>query len=153
MKSKAIASTEEIEKIIGTCKFCNVAMVASDNSPYVIPMNFGYSGGFIYLHSSRTGRKIDILKTNNMVCVSFSTDHELRWQSEEMACSYSMKYRSVLAFGKVEFIEEAERKIEAMNCIMRQYTSKEFTYNEPSIREVAVYKVIVEKLEGRVYGY
>jgi uncharacterized protein len=153
MKSKAITSKEEIEKVIGKCQFCNVAMVTIDNSPYVIPMNFGYSGGFIYLHSSKTGKKMDILKANNKVCVSFSTDHDLRWQSEEMACSYSMKYRSVLAFGKVEFIEEAEKKIEAMNCIMRHYTSKEFTYNEPSIREVAVYKVIIEKLEGRVYGY
>ena len=153
MKSKAITSKEEIEKIIGKCQFCNVAMVANDNSPYVIPMNFGYSEGLIYLHSSKTGKKIDILKANNKVCVSFSTDHELRWQSEEMACSYSMKYRSALAFGKVEFIEEADEKIKALNCIMRHYTGKEFKYNEPAVREVAVYKVIIEKLEGRIYGY
>jgi uncharacterized protein len=153
MKNKVITSIEEMEKIIAGCLFCNVAMVDKNNDPYVIPMNFGYHDGFIYLHSSKTGKKIDVLKTSNKVCVSFSTDHELRWQSEQMACSYSMKYRSVLVYGRVEFIEQRENKIEAMNCIMRHYTDKEFTYSEPSVREVAVYKVVIDKMEGRVYGY
>jgi nitroimidazol reductase NimA-like FMN-containing flavoprotein (pyridoxamine 5'-phosphate oxidase superfamily) len=153
MKSKMILSREEMEKIIVKCPFCCVAMVDESKSPYIIPMNFGYQNGCIFLHSSKTGKKIDILKGNNKVCVSFSTDHELRWQSEKMACSYSMKYRSVLAFGKVEFIDEPENKIEALNCIMRHYTSEDFTYSEPSLREVAVYKIIIEKLDGRVYGY
>jgi hypothetical protein len=153
MKSKTITSRGEIEKIISRCLFCNVAMVDGSDKPYVIPMNFGYKENTIYLHSSKSGKKIDILKKNNKVCISFSTDHELRWQSEKMACSYSMKYRSVLAYGKVEFIEEPEKKIEALNCIMRHYTSEDFNYSEPSVREVAVYKVVIEKLEGRVYGY
>jgi nitroimidazol reductase NimA-like FMN-containing flavoprotein (pyridoxamine 5'-phosphate oxidase superfamily) len=153
MKNKKVESNEEIANIIGKCLFCNVAMVDEKNHPYLIPMNFGYKENTIYLHSAKTGRKIDVLKMNNKVCVSFSTDHELRWQSEKMACSYSMKYRSVLAFGYVEFIEEPEKKIEALNCIMRHYTNEDFTYSEPSVREVAVYKVVIEKLEGRVYGY
>jgi uncharacterized protein len=153
MKNKVVISREEIDKIINKCLFCNVAMVEESGSPYMIPMNFGYESGSIFLHSSKKGKKIDILKMNNRVCVAFSTDHELRWQSEQMACSYSMKYRSALAYGRVEFIEDAIKKIEAMNCIMHHYTDKKFTYSEPSIREVAVYKVIIEKLEGRVYGY
>ncbi len=153
MKNKVIASREEIEKIIRKCQFCNVAMVDESNRPYVIPMNFGYRDNCVYLHSSKTGKKITLLKNNGNVCLSFSTDHLLRWQSEEVACSYSMKYRSVLVYGKVEFIEEPERKIEALNCIMHQYTGKEFTYNDPAVREVAVYKVVIEKMDGRVYGY
>ncbi len=153
MKSKVITSKEEIDDIISNCQFCNVAMVESSGEPYVVPMNFGYTEGYIFLHSSKTGKKMDILKEKNKVCISFSIDHELRWQSENMACSYSMKYRSVLAYGRVEFIEEPEKKIEALNCIMLHYTGEEFTYNEPSVREVAVYMVIIENLEGRVYGY
>jgi nitroimidazol reductase NimA-like FMN-containing flavoprotein (pyridoxamine 5'-phosphate oxidase superfamily) len=153
MKSKIITSKEEIERVIKKCQFCNLAMVDENNLPYVIPMNFGYVDGNVFLHSSKTGKKMDILKIKRNVCLSFSTDHELRWQSEKMACSYSMKYRSVLAFGKVEFIENTEKKIEALNCIMRHYTSREFSYNEPAVKEVAVYKVNIERLEGRVYGY
>lgn len=153
MKNRIITLKEELERIIGKCDICNVAMVDEEGKPYVIPMNFGYNNNCIYLHSSQVGRKIEILKNNNSVCVSFSTDHLLRWQSKKVACSYSMKYRSVLAFGKVEFVYEPEKKIEALNEIMKQYTDKEYSYSDPSIKEVMVFKVNIEKLEGRAYGY
>ena len=153
MKNRIIGLKEEIERIIGKCEVCYIAMVDEENKPYVIPMNFGYKDDCIYLHSSQTGKKIDILGKNSNVCVSFSTDHLLRWQSENVACSYSMKYRSVLAYGKVEFVEDSNQKIEALNIIMSQYTKKEFSYSEPAVKDVKVFKVVVEKLEGRAYGY
>jgi nitroimidazol reductase NimA-like FMN-containing flavoprotein (pyridoxamine 5'-phosphate oxidase superfamily) len=128
-------------------------MVDPDGMPYVLPFNFGYDDGVIYLHSSQHGKKIDILKKNNHVSVAFSTDLELRFQSEDVACSYTMKYRSVLASGKVEFIEDPEQKVQALNIIMKQYSPKEFVFNPPSIAEVCCWKVKVEKIEGRVYGY
>lgn len=152
MKNRVITLKEEIERIIRACDVCNLAM-ADEHGPYVIPMNFGYEQDVIYLHSSQTGKKIDILKKNPRVAVSFSTDHELRWQSEKVACSYSMKYRSVLAFGKVEFVEDREAKIAALNVIMKNYTEKTYSYGEPSLVEVLVFKVVVDKLEGRAYGY
>jgi len=153
MKSRIITLKEEIERIINKCEVCSVAMVDLDNNPYVIPMNFGYKKDCIYLHSSQNGKKIEILKNNSAVCVSFSTDHLLRWQSEKVACSYSMKYRSVLAFGKVEFVTEKEEKINALNVIMKQYTDKVYQYSDPALVEVCVFKVNIEKMEGRAYGY
>ncbi|MHA1558578.1 MAG: pyridoxamine 5'-phosphate oxidase family protein [Alphaproteobacteria bacterium] len=153
MKNRIITLKEEIERIILSCEVCNLAMVDGDNRPYVIPMNFGYENNVIYLHSSQTGKKIDILKKNKQVSVSFSTDHDLSWQSEKVACSYSMRYRSVLASGHVEFVEEKEEKIAALNVIMKNYTDLPFKYSDPSIREVLVFKVVIEKLEGRAYGY
>jgi nitroimidazol reductase NimA-like FMN-containing flavoprotein (pyridoxamine 5'-phosphate oxidase superfamily) len=153
MKNRRITLKEEIERIINKCEVCNVAMIDTDGKPYVIPMNFGYADDCIYLHSSQQGKKIDSLKVNNNVCVSFSTDHQLRWQSENVACSYSMKYRSVLACGNVEFVNDPDEKVKALNVIMKQYTDKQFKYSDPSIREVMVFKVNVEKFDGRAYGY
>jgi len=153
MKHREITLKEEIERIIRQCEVCNLAMVDADNNPYVIPMNFGYDEDTVYLHSAQTGKKVDILRHNNRVSLSFSTDHELRWQSEKVACSFSMKYRSVLISGHVEFIEDMDRKVEALNHIMKNYTDRKFSYNNPAVREVLVFKVIVEKMEGRAYGY
>jgi len=153
MKNRALTNPSEITDIIKKCLFCHVAMVDQNGLPYVLPFNFGYDEGAIYLHSSQHGKKIDILKNNNNVCVAFSTDHLLRFQSEDVACSYSMKYRSVLASGKVEFIEDPDQKMKALNIIMKQYTQKDFRFNPPSIKEVCCWKVKIEKIEGRVYGY
>ena len=69
--------------------------------------------GSVFLHGSPVGRKNEILATHPDVCLSFSTDHELRYVNEEVACSWSMRYRSVLVFGRVEFIENTEEKIRA----------------------------------------
>lgn len=128
-------------------------MVDETGCPYVIPMNFGYGEGVIYLHSSRSGKKIELLKQKPAVCISFSTDHQLRWQNETVACSYGMRYRSVLAYGKAEFIEDIEEKRYALTKIMAQYSGRNFTFNDPAVRDVAVFKVKVDKMDGRVYGY
>lgn len=153
MKNRTNLSAKEIEDIILKCDVCNIAMVDSSNMPYVVPMNFGYSDGIIYFHGSPKGKKIDILSNNKAVCIAFSTDHELRWQNDNVACSYSMKYRSVIAYGKAEFITDADEKVKALNVVMKNYTDRSFKYNDPAVRDVNVFKVIVEKLEGRIYGY
>jgi len=153
MKNKEVKEIERILEIARRCEVCNVAMSEPGGQPYVIPMNFGVSGGNIYLHSAPAGKKIDLLKQNPKVCISFSTDHVLRWQSEEMACSYGMKYRSALAYGIVEFISDYDRKIDALNVIMNQYVKREFSYSKPSVENVCIMKVVVEMWEGREYGY
>ena len=128
-------------------------MVDQEGKPYIVPMNFGFNEGVIYLHSARIGKKIGILKDNPVVCIEFSTDYLLRYQNEEVACSWSMKYRSVLAYGKVTFVEDEKQKSDNIAMIMKNYTAKEFKYNLPSIREVCCWKVHVERFEGRTYGY
>ncbi len=64
-------------------------------------MNFGFKDNVIYLHSAPEGRVVDILEKNKNICVTFSTDHELVFQHPEVACSYRMKSKSVVAWGKV----------------------------------------------------
>jgi uncharacterized protein len=59
----------------------------------------------------------------------------------------------VLAYGSVEFIEDYDEKVSALKIIMKQYSEKEFTFNAPAVNDVLVFRVKVDRLEGRVYGY
>ena len=153
MKNRLLTDKKEIIDIIRRSLWCHVAMVDPEENPYLLPFNFGFRDDVIYMHGSQKGKKIDILKKNPVVCINFSIDQELKYQSEQVACSWSMKYRSVLCYGEVEFIEDPEGKIAAMDIIMSQYSESEFKYNPPSLHEVCVWKVPVEKYEGKVYGY
>ena len=153
MKNRTIESQQAINEIIHKCDVCHVGMVDQENKPYVLPFNFGFENGIIYLHSAPEGKKITVLEHNDQVCIAFSTDYVLRYQHEEVACSWSMRYRSVLVYGKAEFVEGPEEKINILNVIMAHYVNRKFDYNAPAIREVMVFKVKVEKMEGRVYGY
>ena len=72
-KDKEISDRSAIEDIIKRSTVCRLAM-SDNNSPYVIPINFGYENSTVYFHSAREGRKIDILKKNPNVCIEFDID-------------------------------------------------------------------------------
>ncbi|MGE0078066.1 MAG: pyridoxamine 5'-phosphate oxidase family protein [Bacteroidales bacterium] len=154
MKSRSNLTKAEIEAIINEAEVCHVSMVDENGLPYVLPFNFGYRDGHMYIHSGAEGKKIEIWAKNPTVCVAFSTGYQLRIQNEEVACSYSMRYRSVLVHGKVSQIDDISEKMRLLNVIMHKYTGKEdFTYSIPAISNVKVFEIIPEKIEGRIYGY
>ena len=54
--------------------------------------------------------------------------------------------------GKVEFIEDMEEKRHALDIIMRHYTKDQFSYSDPAVRNVKVWKVAVRQMTGKVFG-
>ena len=86
------------------------------------------------------------------VCITFCEGHELVYMHRQVACSYSMKSRSVICHGNVRFIEDMDEKREALDIIMQQYTSDEFKYSEPAVRNVKVWEVKIDKMTCRSFG-
>ena len=154
MKSRMITLPEAIEAIVTSCEVCTVGMTDKDNLPYVLPFNFGFENNTVYLHSAPIGRKIDILKQKPAVCIAFSNAHELYKQSDDVACSYGMRYKSVIIKGKVEFIEDFDEKVRILNIIMKQYTKRDnFVYSTPAVKGVTVMRVVAESIEAKAFGY
>ena len=152
MKTIIIEDKQRIESIILHCDVCYVGFVDLDGSPYVLPMNYGYEDGTIYLHSAPEGHKIEVLERNNNVCITFSLGHKLVYQHEKMACSYSMRSESAMCRGKVQFVEDMAAKRHALDIIMRHYANIEFSYSDPSVRNVKVWQVQIEQMTGKVFG-
>jgi nitroimidazol reductase NimA-like FMN-containing flavoprotein (pyridoxamine 5'-phosphate oxidase superfamily) len=143
-----------IDAVINGCEACFVGMVDENNMPYTLPFNFGYRDGILYIHSGPKGRKLDILKNNPHVCVAMSTDHEMYHQSEDVACSYGMKYKSILIKGKAEFLTDIEDKVLALSVVMKQYTKREdYRYSLPSLKNVQVMRIVPESVECKYFGY
>lgn len=143
---------EVIAAIIHKCDICFAGVVDEENKPYVLPMNFGFRDNVIYMHSAPEGRIIDILKNNNNVCVTFSTDHEMAFQHPEVACSYRMRSKSVMATGQVTFVEDMEQKREALDILMANYSDKAFKYSDPAVRNVKVWKIAVDHITCKEFG-
>ena len=148
-KDKEIESLSEIEAIIKKAAVCRLAMV-DDQTPYLVPLCFGYRNGELYFHSALKGMKLDILGKNPNVCFEFDLIAEVI-ESEE-ACSWGMKYQSVIGFGRVEFIEEPSAKAEALNVIMKHYAGKSFAFPPPKVEATAVFKIAIEKMTGKQSG-
>lgn len=153
MRNKHFEDPDLVKAIIDKCNVCYLGMVDHSNKPYVLPFNFAYDQQTVYLHSASEGKKIRILKEHPDVCIAFSTDHQLFFRDEKVACSYGMKYRSALVYGKVEFIDDYDEKVRILNLVMMKYTGKEFPYNPPAVNNVCVYKVVAERIEGKESQY
>lgn len=153
MNSKFISEKEEMVNIINACEVCYVGMVDNTN-PYVLPFNFAIEGDHLYIHSGPGGVKEKVLKENNNLCVAFSTAHDIYRQDENVACSWGMLYKSVLIWGKAEFIKSNEEKIRILNLIMKKYSGRDnFKYSNPAINNVVVYDIFIEKMTGKKRGY
>lgn len=152
MKTVFITDKKEIDAIIAKCDICFVGLADTDGTPYVLPMNFGYKDGTVYLHSAQEGRSIDIISRNPRVCITFSTDHALVFQHPQVACSYRMRSTSVIGWGSVVYEEDFDKKREALDIIMKQYVEREFVYSDPAVRNVKIWKVELEQMTCKAFG-
>lgn len=152
MRTVFIDDIKEIEAIIKACQTCFLGLSDENNTPYVIPMNFGYHDGTIYLHSGQEGRKWDIMKSNPKACVTFMLGEELAYQDEHIACSWRVKSKTVMAEGLIEFIEDFDQKERILHILMAQYSSKEFKFNAPAVKNVGIYKLNIQKLTAKEFG-
>lgn len=140
------------ESVIGSCKICTVAMIDTEGLPYLIPMNFGFEDDVIYLHSAPEGNSIKALNQNPNVCINFCSETGIKYQHEEVACSYRAKGSSVMCKGKVVFEDDFEEKVKALNAIMKQYTKRQFTYSRPAVENVKIWKVEIESISTKIFG-
>ena len=152
MKTITITDRKEIENIIRKCAYCNVALTDAEGHPYVFPMNFAYHEGCIYLHSGHEGTKVEMARLHPEVCISFCEGHELVYMHKQMACSYSMKSRSVICRGHVHFVDDATEKRRLLDIFMRHYTDNECSYSEPAVRNVLIWEIRGEEMTCRSFG-
>ena len=152
LRPRMLSKIEEIEKIINEAQVCYLGM-SDDHKPYVLPMNFAYDAGALYLHAAPEGHKLEVLRKNPDVCINFNTGNEIFHRHKEVGCSWGMKFKSVNAFGKAGFIDDYAVKYHVMQLFMIKYSGESYEFSEPSIRNVAIIKVEVEKWTGKVYGY
>lgn len=152
MRTRTIEEQEQIEAVIRECKVCYLAMNGRDGIPYVVPMNFGYENNVFYLHSGPEGKKLELLAADNRVRLIMNTGEELTFQHPDVACSYSMVSKSVMCTGKVEFIENFDEKIKALDIMIRHYTQRSFGYSAPAVKHIRILRIAAENITCKTFG-
>lgn len=93
-----------------------LALLGDEGYPYALPMSYVYHDGKILFHSATTGHKIDAIRNNAKAsfCV-IDQDHVV---PEE----YTTYFRSVIVFGKIRIIEQAEEKRKTIEVLGKKYS-------------------------------
>lgn len=122
--------------------------ISKDDEPYMVPISFVYFKEKIYFHSAREGQKIDYLSTNSRVC--FEVDEFLGIRKGYTPCTSTVKYRSVIAFGKASFIEDVELKKEALRRLEKKYMgASSGSYDEGTFERTLLVAIAVERITGK----
>jgi uncharacterized protein len=142
---------QQIEEIISKARFLRLALLDSD-TPYIIPMAFGYKDNKIYLHCSREGKKIDILNRNSRV--AFEADIDAEIIITEDICKYNVRYRSVVGNGQALFVEDYNEKLEGLTVLSEHYGKKgPFEFEEWKVNRLCIVKIEIEEMTGKQYGF
>jgi uncharacterized protein len=147
---KEITDKQIIQEILTQSEICRIAMM-DGNKPYIIPVNYGYLNGAIYIHGANQGKKIDLLKINNHVCFEIEQKSEI--VKSETSCGWTTRYRSLIGYGTIEFVTDFDQKKQGLDIIMAQYgKTKNNLYNELQVELIVILKLNIEQVTAKQSG-
>jgi uncharacterized protein len=156
VKKYEIHSKHKMIEFLNSQPVGRIASLDGDGYPQVIPMNFVYYAGVIYMHSHPFGEKLDNIRRNPNV--GFEVDQHICFLPSYYfhptdASQADTLYISVVIKGKAELVHGNEEKALALNALMEKY-QKEGGYealdaNMPSVHDVAIIKVIPRDMRGK----
>ena len=98
--------------------------VMTEDGPYIVALNYLFFEGSIYFHSAQAGRKIEALRADSRVC--FLVDDvgpQVLW---EQGCGISQIYKSVICFGKAEFVEGPVEKRRILERMVQKFVPADY---------------------------
>jgi len=119
------------------------------NQPYVVPLNFVYDRGKVYLHCSKQGKKLAYLIRNPKV--GFEADQLIRIKRSRNPCAFSTYYRSVIASGEARVIKALRVKAEILKKFVRKYdkSNRKPSFGKEELERVEVVAITVQEITGK----
>lgn len=138
-------SAEEVERILRNGKYCVMAVSGDDDYPYAVPVNYVYDGTAIYIHSAAQGHKIDAIRRNPK-CSLCIVDKD-----DVIPEEFTSYFRSVIVFGKANFVESMEDKVTALRLLGEKYSPGIDPDSEISrfIKTVCVVRIDIDCITGK----
>ncbi len=124
--------------------------VTTKDGPYVVPVNYLFFEGSIYLHSGQAGRKMEALRADPRVC--FLVDEVGPQVTWAQGCGISQIYESVICFGKADFVQEPLEKRRILETMVRKFVPLDHPFpglKDQNIANTAVIKIVIESMSGK----
>jgi len=126
-----------------------LSLLGDGGYPYGLPIDHWYNeaDGCIYFHSGKTGHKVDAMRACSKAsfCVY---DQGFRNEGD-----WALNVKSVIVFGRIEFVQEQEAAIALTRQLSLKYTS-DIAYIEEEIRkyghEVLCFRLVPEHITGKI---
>ena len=92
-----------------------LALLGDNGYPYAVPISYVYADGKLYFHSALSGHKIDAIKNCNKASFCVIDKDDVHPEK------YTTYFRSVISFGRIHIIEDAQEKLATARLLGNRY--------------------------------
>ena len=150
-------STEWAMEVLDHAPYITVSMSNENGMPYSVPLSLARADDkTFYFHCALEGKKLDILANNPNVCLSAVTKCKPIVGPKDG--SFTLEFKSAIAFGKADIVKDEQEKIEALRLICERFLPQHMdSFNdaiERSLARTAVVKIsLTEPPSGKRKQY
>lgn len=113
--------------------YITVSFTRPDGSAYGVPLSLAsISDDVWYFHCATEGEKLDAIAAHPAVCLSAVTKCAPTVGPKDS--SFTLQYRSAIAFGKAELVTDDAEKVEALRAISERFLPQHMDAFEDAIR-------------------
>lgn len=107
-------------EVMRKAPYITVSFTRADGTAYGVPLSLACTDDHIwYFHCAPEGDKLDALAAHPQVCLSAVTKCAPTVGPKDG--SFTLQYRSAIAFGKAELVTDDEEKIRALRAISERF--------------------------------
>ncbi|MDF5462610.1 pyridoxamine 5'-phosphate oxidase family protein, partial [Vibrio parahaemolyticus] len=114
---KAVSDVSKLHAIIDESLIAHIA-ITNESGPVVIPMLAWRVDDYVYIHGANNSRLLRSLKQGVQTCLTFTLFDG--WVLARSAFHHSAHYRSAVAFGQFEVVEDNQEKDRLLNHFIEQ---------------------------------
>ena len=147
---RKLKDQETITAILRQAPIGRMATVNRKGIPVIKPLNFLYSDGKIYIHSSMKGEKIQDIRRGSPVC--FEVDEPVAYRvAGDSACKAGYYYRSIIIKGTASLVNRRVKKLEILERMMEKYQPEKGygEFSEEVLTKTAVIEISIKAMTGK----
>ena len=105
-------------EVMDKAPYITVGMTDGDGMPYSVPLSLARTDEkTFYFHCATEGKKLDILRENPRVCLTAVCKPTVGPKDG----SFTLEFKSAIAFGKAEIVADDNEKREALRAICQRF--------------------------------
>lgn len=134
-------------EVIDQCEYGVAAFSTGTDQPYCIPLSLVRVGDELYFHCAMEGRKLDLMRANPKVCVSFVSSNVAARDK------FTTYFKSAVVEGTAYEVKEDSVKVEALRALCQKLTPSNMEHFdraiEKSLGRTGVWGIHIEQVTGK----
>ena len=119
-------------EVLDKAPYITVSMADDEGMPYGLPLSLVRTDEkTFYFHCALEGKKLDLLRKNPRVCLSAVTKCKPTVGPKDG--SFTLEFKSAIAFGMAEIVQDDTEKIAALRAICERFLPKHMDAFDASI--------------------